>query len=135
MSKEFNPNAYAQLLASTLPGVIASREEYDRVETIFNDLMDKGEDSLSPEEFKLYELLADLMEAYEKRTLEPIPDASPVERLKYLMEQNGLKQTDLAGIFGGQSVVSAVLNGKREINKDQAKRLGERFSVTPAAFI
>ena len=133
MSK-FNSNAYGNLLAETLPGVIASLEEYNRVEKIFNDLFDK-DNRRSPEEDKLFELLANLMEDYERRTLEPIPDASPVELLQTLMRENELKQNDLAELFGGQSVVSAILNGKRAINKDQAKRLGERFRVSPAAFI
>ena len=76
------------------------------------------------------------MEDYERRTLESIAAAvSPVETLEYLMRENNLKQKDLSEIFGGQSVVSDVLKGKREINKNQAKKLGEKFSVTPAAFI
>jgi HTH-type transcriptional regulator/antitoxin HigA len=46
-----------------------------------------------------------------------------------------LRQTDLAKIFGSQSNVSEVLNGKREINARQARALGKRFGVSPAVFI
>ncbi len=45
------------------------------------------------------------------------------------MQENNLWQTDLADIFGTQSVVSEVLGGKREITKKQAKALAERFSL------
>jgi HTH-type transcriptional regulator/antitoxin HigA len=51
------------------------------------------------------------------------------------MEQNGLTQADLRTELGGQSVVSAILNGKRALNSRQAKALAARFGVSPAAFI
>lgn len=129
----FNANKYIQLLATAIPRVIDTEAEYDRLEAIFEALLDKGK--RSPEEDALFDLLANLMEDYERRTLTPVPDASPIEMLEYLMRENDLKQKDVAEIFGGQSVVSDVLRGKREINKEQAKKLGERFSVSPSAFI
>ncbi len=61
----FNSKIYGALLAEALPGVINSDEEYKLVEEIFNDLMNKGEDSLSPEEERLFDLLANLLEDYE----------------------------------------------------------------------
>lgn len=131
---KFNQKKYVDLLVTTIPRVIDSDVEYDRIEPIFESLLDKG-DRRSPEENALFDLLTNLMEDYEKRTLEPIPDATPVETLEYLMRENSLKQKDLADIFGGQSVVSDVLNGKRDISKEQAKRLSERFSISPVAFI
>ena len=129
----FNANKYVQLLATAIPRVVDSEAEYDRLEAIFESLLDKGK--RSPEEDALFDLLTNLLEDYERRTLALIPDASPIEMLAYLMRENNLKQKDVADIFGGQSVVSDVLRGKREINKEQAKKLGERFSVSPAAFI
>ncbi|HXJ39487.1 MAG TPA: hypothetical protein VNH18_09415 [Bryobacteraceae bacterium] len=38
-------------------------------------------------------------------------------------------------IFGSRGRVSDVLSRRRAISKDQAKRLGERFQASPAAFI
>jgi HTH-type transcriptional regulator/antitoxin HigA len=51
------------------------------------------------------------------------------------MQQHELRQADLAEIFGSQSNVSEVLNGKREINARQARELAKRFRVSPAVFI
>jgi HTH-type transcriptional regulator / antitoxin HigA len=59
------------LLADTLPQVIQSDEEYDRLAEIFNHLMNKGE-NLSPEEDLLFDLLANLLEDFERRTLPPL---------------------------------------------------------------
>ena len=127
-------DSYGAMLARFEPQVIHSRKEYDRLEGIFEMLLDK-ETRRSRDEDKLFDLLANLLEDYEKRTLPPIPAAAPAELLRLLMESNNLRQVDLAEIFGGQSVVSEVLNGKREITKQQAKQLAERFKVRVDAFI
>lgn len=130
-----NPKIYGSLLANTLPGVIESDVEYKRIEGIFNDLISKGEDNLSPEEDRLFGLLANLLEEYENRTLEPLPDLSPREILSVLMRENNLRQTDLAEIFGTQSIVSEVLTGKRDITKLQAKALAQKFAMKIEAFV
>jgi HTH-type transcriptional regulator / antitoxin HigA len=83
---------------------------------------------------RFVEYLTDWVEAYEA-TQQPIPDVSPIDLLRHLMEANGLKQSDLAEEFGGQPVVSAVLRGKRQINVRQAFALGKRFGLAAAAFI
>jgi HTH-type transcriptional regulator/antitoxin HigA len=51
------------------------------------------------------------------------------------MEGRGLKPIDMAPVPGSRARVSEVLSRKRAISKDQAKRLGEFFDVSPAAFI
>jgi HTH-type transcriptional regulator/antitoxin HigA len=50
------------------------------------------------------------------------------------MDQNGLKQKDLIDVFGTPSIVSKVLSGKRELNKDHISRLSQRFHVSPELF-
>lgn len=131
----YNPEVYGNLLAQVLPGIIESDAEYERIEKIFDHLISKSEDKLTPEEKRLFELLANLLEEYEARTLEPIPDLSPREILTVLMKENNLKQTDLTDIFGAQSIVSEVLAGKREITKSQARALAAKFAMKIEAFI
>jgi len=57
-----------------------------------------------------------------------IPEAEPRVVLSFLMEQHGLKQEDLADC-APQSRISDILNGKRRIGKDIAKKLARRFNV------
>ena len=130
----YNPKKYGALLTRTLPGVIEDTADYQRLESVYNDLMRKRE-NLSPEESRLFDLLANLLEDYEKRALPPLEKSSPLETLKFLIEENGLRQSDLADVFGRQSVVSEVLSGKREITKIQAKSLAQRFNLRIEAFI
>lgn len=47
----------------------------------------------------------------------------------------GLKQSDLSAEIGGQSVVSEILAGKREINARQTNALAAGFGVSSAVFI
>lgn len=131
----YNPKIYGMLLADALPGIIESDAEYERLEEIFDKLISKGEEKMSPEENRLFGLLANLLEEYEARTLAPVPDLSPRELLSFLMRENNLKQSHMTEIFGTQSIVSEVLAGKREITKTQAKALAEKFAMKIEAFI
>ena len=88
---------------------------------------------LSAAEESYAELLTVLIEAYEEEHY-PVRGASPVEVLAQLMAANNLKQKDLATLLGSESVVSEVLNGKRELNKHHIEKLSQRFHVSPAAF-
>lgn len=78
--------------------------------------------------FALVDLVADRIREYENR-VHPWPDDStPATRLAFLMEQHGLRQCDLPEV-GAQSVVSAVLSGKRALNLRQIQALARRFSI------
>ncbi|MFZ1083874.1 MAG: helix-turn-helix domain-containing protein [Terracidiphilus sp.] len=79
------------------------------------------------------ELLTILIERYEEEHY-AVPSASPAEVLRFLLDQHGLKQRDLAGELGGESVVSEVLSGKRKLNAMHIEALSKRFSVSPAVF-
>ena len=76
----------------------------------------------------LVDLVADRIREYEDRA-HPWPDTStPATRLAFLMEQHGLLQSDLPEV-GAQSVVSAVLSGKRALNLRQTRALARRFCI------
>jgi antitoxin component HigA of HigAB toxin-antitoxin module len=55
--------------------------------------------------------------------------------LKLLIEGRGVATADLAQIFGSEHGTSEVLARNRAISIDEAKRLGNFFKVSPAAFI
>jgi HTH-type transcriptional regulator / antitoxin HigA len=81
----------------------------------------------------LVDLLADRIREYEAR-VHPWPDTStPATVLASLMDEHGLKQSDLPEV-GAQSVVSAVLAGKRQLNLRQVRALAKRFSVPMEMF-
>jgi HTH-type transcriptional regulator / antitoxin HigA len=127
-----NQQEYARLVASTLPGIIETEEENDRMLAIVEGLMDKGD--LSPEEEKLFKLLVHLIQEFEQRYYQPSA-VTPLEMLKELMRGHDLKQADLVPLFGSKSVVSEVLHGKRGISKTHAKALAEFFNTSTDVFL
>ena len=132
MTTELDEKTYGQLLRRTLPRVLHTDEECDRLTTELMRL-DERED-LTPEEKELAELLTVLIDEYEERRY-PIRKASPQQTLQHLMEARKLTQKDLWKIFGSKGITSEVFHGKRSISKAQAKRLAEFFHVSAELFI
>lgn len=126
--------AYGRLLAKHRPGVIRSDDEHDRLAELLMKLALAGEKSA--EEDRLIELLERLVDDYdEQRMRGRLKGLAPLALLKHLMEEGNLKQVDLVDCFGSQSVVSAVLAGKRQINSEHARRLSRRFGLPLAMFL
>ena len=123
---------YTTLLKKYPPKVIHTEEENEAYTEILYDL-DRRSKTLTPAEKELAELLTLLIEDFEEKQYQ-LPRAKPLDILRFLMDQHGLRQKDLADVFGSPSIVSEVLNGKRELNKDHIRRLSERFHVSPEVF-
>jgi HTH-type transcriptional regulator / antitoxin HigA len=115
----------------SMPVAITSERQHSEYLSVLDELASKP--SLTKQENQYAQVLMTLIEAYEAQH-HPIPDASPTEILRTLMEANDLRQKDLASIFGSESIVSEVLSGKRAINKNHIEKLSKRFHVSPAVF-
>jgi HTH-type transcriptional regulator/antitoxin HigA len=121
-------------LATHLPlGPIGSEADYDARVRLLDRLLDAvGGDEDHPL-LGVLDLLSTQIERYEEAHY-PLPEATPHEVLRYLMEEHGLSQREIAADLGGQSVVSDVLHGKRQLNARQIRALATRFHVSPAVF-
>ena len=128
-----NEAAYGKLLARAVPRVIKTKEENERMVAELEKLDTRGR-PLTPEEENLAELMTLLVRQFEESRY-PLGHAEPLEALRVLMEDRGLRQRDLIPLFGSSSVVSDVLNGKRSISKAHARKLAESFHVPAGLFI
>lgn len=133
LTAEIDKAAYGKLLARTLPRVIRTGEENERVIAALERLDTLGR-PLTPEESEVAELMTALIQQFEREHY-PIGHASPGEALRELMEERGLRQRDLTGLLGSRGIVSEVVNGKRAISKAQARKLAEYFRVPVQLFI
>ena len=115
-------------------GQITCEKEYKRRVQVMDELLDRIGTNETHHLMPLLDLVTKEVENYENKN-HTLPDATPAAVLAYLMEEHNLKQTDLAEELGGQSIVSAILNGKRQLNTRQVKALATRFNVSPAAFL
>ena len=113
------------------PVPITSERQHQEYVSVLGKLASKK--NSTKEEEKYAQVLMTLIEAYEEEH-HPIPDASPVEILRALMEANDVWQKDLAPIFGSESILSEILHNKRVLNKGHIEKLSERFHVSPAIF-
>ena len=78
--------------------------------------------------------LSNLISDFERNQYKTVK-ISGSDMLAYLMELQGLKQVDLTDELGGQSVVSSILSGARDLNLRQIKALAKRFKVSAELFI
>jgi HTH-type transcriptional regulator/antitoxin HigA len=113
------------------PHIIHSDEQLAEYTAALFDLTAKSDPT--PDEEEAIELLTLLVTRYESERY-PLPDAEPSEMLRFLLEQNGLSQRDLAEELGNETTVSLILSGRRPLTRDHIARLSARFHVSPAVF-
>ena len=120
-----------EMIRQGAPRLIHSDEELAEYTRTLFELTAKPDPTADEEE--AIELMTLLIERYELERF-PVPAAEPADVLRFLLEQNGLSQRDIASELGSESTVSLVLSGKRQLNRDHIARLSRRFNVSPAVF-
>lgn len=112
---------------------IHTKREYDDAVNSLNKLLDEGGADEDHQLAPLVDTLGTLIEAYERDHV-TIPPVSGPAALRFLMEQHGLRQSDL-GEIGTQGVVSELLSGKREFTSRHISALRDRFGVSADVFL
>ena len=116
-------------------GPIRTERDYARMHALMDELLEEVGDDEDHPLADLLDVVGALVGQYEDEHTAALSAAKPIEVLKFLMEQHGLKQSDLRKEIGTQGVVSEILSGTRKINARQAKSLARRFGVSPAVFL
>jgi len=123
---------YAQLLAEYEPRSIENEEQAIALAQILNQFLDIAEPTSDGVAFR--DLLGDLLYVWEQDNTE-IANVPVNERIRALLEDNGLRQKDLVpAVFPTESVASEVITGKRPLTYDFANRLADYFQISPAFF-
>lgn len=102
--------------------------EYKVLVESLDALLDAGAADEANPLAALAAMVGDLVSDYEQKRYPMPPEMSAAEALRFFMERDGLRQSDIPEI-GNQAKVSEVLSGKRAINLRQAKALSARFGV------
>src|SRR5262249_47681402 len=110
------------------------QDDYDKLSKLLDGLLEIVGENEEHELIGLVDVISHMIAMYDERKRYQIKKVSGVEALKFLMEQHQLLQSDLSDI-GSQGVVSEILNGKRELNVKQIKKLAKKFRVSPETFI
>src|SRR5258708_277132 len=96
--------AYGKLLARTLPRVIETKQENERMIAELEKLDTRGR-PLTAEEDKLAQLITVLIQKFEEAHY-PLGHAAPVEALPLLMEDQKLRQHNLIHLVPDSTVLS-----------------------------
>jgi len=110
-----------------------NQQEYADLVAALDTTLDAGGANETHPLARLADYLGELVAEYEARDEMP-PAATGAEALRYLMERDGLRQSDMPEL-GSQGVVSELLSGRREFNARQAKAMAKRFGVSAALFL
>ncbi len=110
-----------------------NEKDYNKLVNLLDSLIDEVGNNENHPLTSLMETIGSLIETYESQYINEI-EGNPIDVLNTLMDEHGLKQSDLSEI-GSQGVVSEILSGKRQLNVRQIKMLSKRFKVSPAVFI
>lgn len=116
-------------------GPIRNERDYTRMQALMDEILDLVGDDEDHPLADLLDVIGALVAQYEDEKTPGLESAKPLEVLKFLIEQHGLKQSDLRKEIGTQGVVSEILSGNRKINARQAKALAKRFGVSPIVFL
>jgi HTH-type transcriptional regulator/antitoxin HigA len=126
--------AYMELVIEFPLVPLRDKSEFDEAIKVMKQLAYRRS-RLSNGEADYLTVLGDLIAQYEKRLPRLAAEMAPREVLAFLMESNGLAQTDLVEYVGYKSNLSAFLSGHRGLSKRAACRLAEYFKVSPALFL
>lgn len=125
--------AYLALIRRSPLRPIRTDAELDAATQLIDELTIR--DDLSSAEFDYLDVLGDLVEKYEDERVE-MPHVSDAAMLHSLMDEKGVRQADVVRGTGiSKTVLSLVLNGKRDLTREHIASLSKYFEVDPAAFL
>jgi len=112
-----------------------NKNDYEKLSCFLDKLLDMVGDNESHELMGLVDVIGHMIAMYDEVHVKSVKKDAGIDALKFLMEQHDLHQRDLKNEIGSQGVVSEILNGKRQLNITQIKKLSVRFNVSPTTFI
>ncbi len=113
--------------------VIKTEEEYEDALAHVYELMqlDLDTDSSKSEELELFSLV---IEYYEIANY-PIAPPSPIEAIKFRLEQLNKPTSALSEILGARSRQSEILSGKRKLSLSMIRKLHEVLGIPAESLI
>lgn len=104
---------------------IKTEQDYELTLERVSYLMDAEPDTPDGD---LLDVLVTLVESYENKHF-PIDDPTPIEAIKFRMDQMGLTKKDLEPMIGSKSKVSEILSGNRTLSKKMMINLHKELHI------
>ncbi len=120
---------------------IKSDSAHEEALAIMDHLFDEAKDTIDEPLNDLIDIISKAIEKYElslKDIMRFDNEANNISQeisvLRILMEQHNLTVSGFKDEIGSKSLVSMILNGKRNLTKEHITKLSKRFSLNPAVF-
>ena len=110
---------------------IRDEADYDRALRRVEALLDSREGSAEADEL---DVLTTLIESYERMHY-PVDLPSPIEAIKFRLEQQGKDSKSLIGVIGQRTRVYEVLQGKRPLSLNMIRNLHEKLGIPAEVLI
>jgi HTH-type transcriptional regulator/antitoxin HigA len=127
------PKTYNGLVSLLVPRPIHDRTSYENAVEVVHALAGF---KLNRDQDDYLELMAKIVEDYERET---VPEPAPVrgiESLRFLLKENDLTADDLGSIIGvDRSIAYRILKGARNLTAEHIKKLSSRFAVSADLFL
>jgi HTH-type transcriptional regulator/antitoxin HigA len=120
---------------------IKTEQDYQDALEIMEHLFSEAKDTTDDPLNDLIELVSKSIEKYEAAQEEIIAfdkeannSNQEISVLRVLMSQHQLTLVDFKDEIGSKSLVSMILNGKRNLTKEHITKISKRFNLNPAIF-
>jgi HTH-type transcriptional regulator/antitoxin HigA len=111
--------------------IIKSKKQYHTYLERMNEIFDAKKGTLEYDEL---DLLALVLEKYEEDKF-PIKEPSPLEAIRFIMEQNNLSDEDLGKILKSRSRVTELFNGERKLALSHIRALHSELHIPAKTLI
>jgi HTH-type transcriptional regulator / antitoxin HigA len=113
--------------------MIKTKKDYSAARREVERLVELDPDHGTPRADRL-EVMALLVENYEKKAF-PIPRCTPLDAIRFRMDQMGLLPKDLVPYLGSRARVSEVLSGKRGLSLKMIRALHQGLDIPAEVLI
>ncbi|MEE9397865.1 MAG: helix-turn-helix domain-containing protein [Methylococcales bacterium] len=120
---------------------IKTDKDYEEALEIIEHLFEVANDTIDEPLNDLIDIISKAIEKYESILKDIVRfdnEANNISQeisvLRVLMEQHNLTVSGFKNEIGSKSLVSMILNGKRNITKEHITKLSKRFGLNPAVF-
>ena len=128
-------DSYLELVRQFPLVPIRDERHYDEAVAFLGNLAIRGENGLDAGERDYLDALTQFVGDHEDKHLRmELGRMKPLQAMKFLMRENGMKAIDLGKLLGNRSLASQILNGKRGLSKTHIRILCNRFKVEPGLF-
>lgn len=127
------PKTYNGLAGILMPRPIHDKVSYENAVEMAHALAGF---KLTQEQDEYQEIMAKLIEDYEKEILAEPKPVTAIKTLEYLLHENDLTGDDLGKILGvNRSIAYRILKGSRNLTAEHVKKLSARFAVSADLFL